>query len=122
MRESALLRVGASVSSDRVQLQAGEPIGPEPDLIHGFADSLGAQVRWRVDGEEELVTAMEHGEIDVMIGGLTARSPWADKIALTRPYASSTDHGQTAEHVLAVPLGENAMLVALERYLDEADR
>ena len=51
-------------------------------------------------------------------GGLTAKSPWADKVALTRPHATSEFDGGKVEHVLAVPLGENALLFALESWVD----
>ena len=67
-----------------------------------------------------LVGAMERGELDVLVGGLHADSPWSDTVAVTRAYAESTEAGETVKHVLAVPIGENAMLVRLERYLDEA--
>jgi hypothetical protein len=71
-----------------------------------------------VGGEEELVAAMERGDLDVLAGGLTAKSPWSDKVALTRPHTTSEFDGGTVEHVLAVPLGENALLFALESWLD----
>lgn len=116
-----VLRVGASPSPDRVDLASpGAVSGLEPDLVTGFAESLGAEIEWTVAGETELVAAMERGELDLIIGGLESDSPWADKASITRAYASSTDAtGETVEHVMAVPLGENALLVRLERHLDE---
>lgn len=119
VRETGVLRVGASPSQNRVEVDGDRVSGTEADLVMGFAQSLGAQVRWQIGGEEELVEAMEEGELDVLAGGLTAKSPWADKVGLTRPYEQNTERGKKVEHVLAVPLGENAMLVALERYLDD---
>lgn len=133
VRAEQVLRVGASESADRVEINSdapsntdsdeGQVSGSEADLVTGFAEEIGAQVEWTVGGETELVAAMERGELDVLIGGLLSDSPWADTVAVTRPYAESTDPaGATVKHVLAVPLGENAMLVALERYLDAVDR
>lgn len=119
VRETGVLRAGASPSRERVQVDGDRVSGTEADLVSGFARTLGAQVRWRIGGEQELVEAMEEGELDVLAGGLTVQSPWSDKISLTRAYARSTEGDKKIEHVLAVPLGENAMLVALERYLDE---
>lgn len=66
--------------------------------------------------EAELVAAMEDGELDLLIGGFTDETPWADRVSTTRPW--STSEGRATKHVLAVPLGENATLVALETYLD----
>ena len=103
---------------------SGESVGGrEAELAEGFAQEVGAEVRWVPGGESELVAAMERGELDLIIGGLHDDSGWAEQISLTRPYSESTEaDGTTVRHVLAVPLGENAMLVRLERYLDEADR
>lgn len=118
VRQTGVLRAGASPSQDLVKVDGDRVSGPEADLVTGFARSQGAQVRWQIGGEEELVEAMEEGELDVLAGGLTTQSPWADTVGLTRAYAQSTQRGKRVEHVLAVPLGENATLVALERYLD----
>ena len=118
--ERGELRVGASPSGDLVVLSGADPSGREVDLVEGFAEELGVDVVWTVSGETELVGAMERGELDVLVGGLHADSPWSDKVAITRAYAESTEAGETVKHVLAVPIGENAMLVRLERYLDEA--
>lgn len=65
------------------------------------------------------VDALERGEVDLLVGGLTADNPHGAKLSLTRPYATTVEHGETVEHVMAVRTGENAMLSELERYLDE---
>ncbi len=119
IRETSVLRAGASPGGRWVRIDGDRVTGVEPDLVSGFATSLGASVSWRTGGEEELVTAMEEGELDVLVGGLTAQSPWSEKVSITRPYAESTARGEKVDHVMAVPLGENALLDRLERYLDE---
>lgn len=96
----------------------GEVTGTEADLVRGFADSIDARVEWKAAPESVLVGWMEDGEIDVMIGGLTAASPWASKVALTRPYTTVESPEDAKEKmVMAVPMGENKLMVALERYL-----
>ena len=110
VQREEVLRAGASPSAvtDR-----------EVELVEGFAADLGAEVEWTRDGETALVADLESGRLDVVVGGLHADSPWADKVGLTRAYAESVEDGRTVKHVMAVPMGENAMLVRLERYLDE---
>lgn len=122
VRTERLLRVGASPAEGSVALEDERAVGPEADLVLAFADDLGVEVSWTLGGESELVAAMERGELDLLIGGLLSDSPWADKVSLTRPYRESTELDETVKHVMAVPLGENAMLVRLERFLDEVDR
>ncbi|MDO5494973.1 MAG: transporter substrate-binding domain-containing protein [bacterium] len=121
--ERGTLRAGASPRTPWVEV-AGEkeapPSGSEVELVEAFADHLGVDVAWTVSGESELVEMLDLGQIDVVAGGLTANSPYAEAVALTRPYAeSTTPEGEVRGHVLAVPVGENAMLSTLERFLDD---
>ncbi|WJY67016.1 transporter substrate-binding domain-containing protein [Corynebacterium auris] len=96
----------------------GEVTGVEADVVRGFADSIGADVEWKVGPESVLADWVDKGEADVMIGGLTASSPWSDTVALTRPYTTvESAAGEKEKMVMAVPMGENKLLVALERYL-----
>jgi hypothetical protein len=113
-----VLRVGASPSEPwLVWGSEREPTGVEAELVRRFADSLDARVEWSRGGEEVLINRLERGELDLVVGGLTAKTPWSEKAAITKPYASEeTPHGKQ-DHVLAAPLGENAFLVELERFL-----
>lgn len=96
----------------------GEVTGTEADLVRGFAESIDAEVEWKTGPESVVASWLEEGEADVMIGGLTAQSPWAKKIALTRPYTTvESPEGAKEKMVMAVPMGENKLMVALERYL-----
>jgi|SRR5690554_1241761 len=119
--QGGVLRVGVSLSAPWTMAGPhAEPAGIEVDLARAFAGSLGADVEWTVAGEESLVLDMEHGDLDLIIGGLTSTSAWMDKVALTAPYRTAVDErGKKHDHVMAVPMGENAFLVELERFLRE---
>ncbi|AWH93633.1 substrate-binding periplasmic protein [Dietzia lutea] len=96
----------------------GGVTGREADLIEGFAEKIGAEIEWHIGPESVLADAIKEGELDVVIGGLTSSAPWSDKMALTRSYAAvATKDGQTDDMVMGVPLGENALMIALERHL-----
>ena len=181
------LRAGITASEPWTTLEGGRPGGVEVELVERFAHELGARVEW-VDGSEaELIGALEVRELDLVVGGLTADTPWQSKAAITRSYATTrvvvavpasqpppddiaglrvaveagtdaagiledkTDavpvrvadvtqvkgsavavdewllddlglrdtgvHLSKAKHVMATPLGENAFLVRLERFL-----
>jgi ABC-type amino acid transport substrate-binding protein len=111
------LRVGVSINPPWTGAGADRS-GTEIDLIREFADSIDAEIAWTEGGEETLANAMERGELDLIIGGLTSESPWVDKVALTAPYTSWTDdRGKTHDQVMAVPMGENAFLFELESFL-----
>lgn len=119
------LRVGVSPNPPWTDLPNGteaDPHGTEVRLVEDFAESIKAEVEWVTGGEEALIGRLERGELELVIGGLTARSPWAEKVALTYRYTETTGpEGEKALHVMAVPMGENAFLVELESFLLEAD-
>lgn len=121
IRTSGELAVGVSLSppfTTLPQSPEGPPGGTEIELMNGFAESLSAEPVWVLGGEESLMARLEEGELHVVVGGLTARSPWQGDVALTRPYLVTEDDGDRVEHVVATVPGENALLDALERYLD----
>jgi polar amino acid transport system substrate-binding protein len=97
---------------------AGEPSGTEVDLVREFAGTRQAQVDWVVGGEEPLIAALERGELQLVIGGLTSETPWSEKAAISKPYAETRDpEGKRKKLVMAAPMGENEFLLALEKFL-----
>lgn len=94
--------------------------GSEAELMTAFARTRGASVRWVVGNGEQLVEKLDHHDVDLMVGGLTAQSPFKSKVGLTRGYVTDRDeYGKRVERVVAAPLGENALVTALERFFDE---
>jgi polar amino acid transport system substrate-binding protein len=113
------LRVGVSPNPPWTEVGGdAEPTGTEVGLIKEFAATLPAEVSWTVGGEESLITRLEIGELDLVIGGLTADTPWEEHVAITKPYGEATGpDGKRVELVMAAPPGENAYLLRLERFL-----
>ena len=115
-----VLRVGMSQHEPWTAMQDGERSGVEVDLVEEFAADIDAEVEWSDGGEESLIEELHRGELDVVVGGLTEKSPWISQAALTRPYVVVTGStGSPEPHVMATRMGENALLVALERFLTE---
>lgn len=99
-------------------LETPTPTGIEVSLLEEFAELLDADLEWTIGGEEALIKELELEELDLVIGGLTAKSPWSEHAALTYPFAESIGpDGEKEMHVMAAPMGENAFLVELERFL-----
>jgi ABC-type amino acid transport substrate-binding protein len=130
------LRVGASINGDWVkisapaggelrsgEIQGSDVQGTEAVLVKGFAEHLGADIEWVAGTEQVLAEELKHGELDLVIGGLDDKTPWVSHAGVTRPYAESTDgRGSLHKHVMLVPLGENAFLLELDRFLKEAGK
>lgn len=114
-----VLRVGVTHNDPWVVVDStADPVGDEPALLREFAARLDAQLVWNVDSEGDLVGALERGELDVVIGGFTDRTPWSDRAAMTVPYTQATgDEGRSEKHVMLVRMGENRFLVELESFL-----
>lgn len=184
--QNGILKVGAAELSPWVSWQDnGRVSGAEVELVEQFAESLNTQVEWVKGSEGLLMRMLEAHELHLVIGGVTADSPWSRYVAFTRPYRQqqyvicSTDqtlsphkiknqqvalHNESplgpqikakdgqpqrlarlenyrgliaipseerrryscaedemrlkpSKHVMAVPMGENALLMALEKFL-----
>lgn len=115
------LRVGVSPHPPFVAVDgSGRPTGEEVELVEEFAQRIEADIVWTVGGEEQLITRLEHDRLDLVIGGLTADTPWSEKVAVTRPYREARDAvGQPVDLVMVTAMGENAFLQALEVFLHE---
>ncbi len=83
----ATMRVGVTENDPWVQLaDRDDPQGVEPTLVRRFATALNAQIEWVEGSEEELIGALKERQLDLVVGGLTRKSPWKTQAALTRPY------------------------------------
>jgi hypothetical protein len=86
-----VLRVGVSPNPPHTEVRGtAEPVGNEVVLVRSSPPPAG-EIEWTVGGEEMLILALEHGDLDLVIGGLTADTPWTEHAAITKPYAEATD-------------------------------
>src|SRR3954468_18388754 len=87
IRSSGEIRVGLSEEEPFVKLSdEAEPTGVEVEIIKRFAESLGARPVWTRGGEERLVNALKHFQLDIVAGGMTASTPWSKHVGITAPY------------------------------------
>ena len=94
-----VLRVGISEQQPWTRVgDDGAIAGAEVELVWQLADRLGADVQWYPGSESTRMAALHDRVLDLVIGGLDAKAPWAEQAALTRPYV-------TMRTVVAVPGG-----------------
>lgn len=113
--QGGTLRAGVAHDPPFVVL-AGEPQGPEADLVRAYARSLGARVAWNRSGHDVLMRELEGRRLDVVIGGHSAQSPWAQRVSTSRAYRVPDAHGRAVDRVVALPPGENAWQMRFERF------
>lgn len=115
------LYVGAAPNGVFTSVASGEVSGSEVELVEAFAETIDADIEWTVGSEEALVRGLEHGDLDLVIAGLTDATPWLARAGVTRPYGEFTDQdGTTHKLVMLVRMGENAFLTELETFLTQA--
>ena len=90
------MRVGITENPPWTVLSGAEPSGVEVEIIERLADGLEAEISWFEGSEEELFGALKLGTLDLVIGGLGAKNPYAAEASLTHPYL-------TTQAVVAVP-------------------
>ena len=106
---NGILRVGVSPNDGWTEFVGDEPSGVDVELVAEFADRLDTEVVWKAGGEEALIGERGELDLDLVIGGLTDKSPWVDRAVLTKPFAEVIgEDGSSEKHVMAAPLGENA--------------
>lgn len=118
-QERGALRVGVVANPPWVELSNSDtPTGLESALISEFADQLGLEVDWHSTGVEQQIDALKNFELDLLIGGFSASNPWKAEVGQTFVYFSERNQtGSLGDHVMLTAPGENALLMALERYL-----
>lgn len=114
VRGTHVLRAGVAEDPPFIERKGDDAQGIEADVIRGFAAESGARVEWHWEPQEKQFELLEKNELDLAGGGITSKTPWKKKIAITRPYVETKDHDKRA---LAAPPGENAFIEALEKYL-----
>lgn len=123
-----VLRVGASANPPWVIVQGNQVTGIEPSLICAFATTMGAKVAWVVNGETPLLEALERRQLDIVVGGVTSRSPWIRRVGTSLSYARAKrppggrpglDQGRERHIILSAP-GENRLLLRLDQFLHAA--
>ena len=84
------MRVGVVIDTPWTKDSAGVIGGIEGAMARVLAESLGSHIEWIRAPEGDLLAALHHRELDLVIGGLRATSPWKQQVALTRPFYEDT--------------------------------
>ncbi|VXB00264.1 ABC transporter substrate-binding protein [Luteimonas sp. 9C] len=116
-RAQAAMRVGLSHDPPYVQVRDGEaPGGAEVDLIARFAAARGLRVEWVVGGHDALMEDLLAHRLHMVAGGHSPQSPWAE-VGWSRDYRLPDAHDRPSRRRLALPPGENAWHLTVDRWL-----
>jgi polar amino acid transport system substrate-binding protein len=116
--DSGELRVGLSGNQPPLNMadKNGEIIGLEVDLMKALAHSMGLTTRFVVKPFADLIPAIERGEVDVVISGMTITPERNARVAFVGPYFISGKSVLTKSQAIAS--ADNATLLnnADQRY------
>jgi len=112
VRSEHIFRVG--IISD-----GGTPAGDAEmaAFLARVSRATGARATVRRGASEPLLLDLEAGGLDLVLGPLAPKSPWADEVAILRPIAEPI----APQHLVVTPIvrnGENRWIMLLEREAD----
>jgi len=101
--ESGQLRVGLSGGQPPLNMtnKAGEIVGFEVDLVRALAQSMNLELKIVTRPFGELLPALERGEMDMVISGLTITAERNARVAFVGPYLISGKSVLTKSETLA---------------------
>ena len=103
------IRVGVVENAPWAEKHGQQATGTEIELLRTLARELGAVPEWHWGGEQAHMEALAHYQLDLVIGGITAKTPWKKQVGLTDNYFN--------DHVMATAPGENAWIMRLDQFL-----
>lgn len=112
------IRAGYSPESALIEGSWNDPSGPLAELVEGFATEIDADVEWTMHSEETIVGMLEEDALDLGVGGFTDKTPWSDRVGVTRAYPN-VPGAEGHQMVMVTQMGENAFLSGIEAYLDK---
>lgn len=86
-------------------------------FVAAVSRATGARPAVRQGASEPLLLDLEAGKLDLVIGAVSPKSPWAAEVAILRPIAEPT----APQHLVVTPIarnGENGWIMLLERAAD----
>ena len=97
------LRVGLTASQPPLNMRdkQGEIIGLEVDLMQALGRSMGLAVRFVVTPFAELLPALEQGDVDLVISGMTITPERNARVAFVGPYFISGKSVLTKSETIA---------------------
>lgn len=111
IREEKSFRVGLISGSDDRE-------GRGRRLIEAAAAEAGATPQVTTDAAEHLLTRLEEGEIDLVVGAMAKKSPWASKVHASKPLSPAAEKDPVSLVALARN-GENAWISLLYRQVEQ---
>ncbi|HYD08051.1 MAG TPA: hypothetical protein VEC60_20110 [Reyranella sp.] len=107
IRESRVLRVGATLAPDDVDLAQ--------DYVSRLERATGARATMSAGPAEQQIALLEAGELDLVIGDFAEDSPWLTEVAVIEPLNERVVGDRMVGLAPVAANGENRWIMLLER-------
>lgn len=84
-------------------------------LLDRLAQETGASIVRETGAAEPLLDRLQHGEIDLVMGTFTEKTPWETEVALAPPIAAAGPDDRRLQLRAAARNGENAWVMMIEK-------
>ena len=113
------MTVGASADPPHVVIGPDDKVsGSDAEIVKRFARAHGFRVHWIVGGHDALMAQLEEARLHMVIGGHAKDSPWEPRVGWSKEVPiREARPSPLALRRFALPPGENAWHVLLDRYL-----
>jgi polar amino acid transport system substrate-binding protein len=96
------MRVGVIEQPPFASLANGKPSGVETQMVRALAEQMHSNVIWVPGSAPDLLDAVANDQLEIVIGGVSASTPWIKRVAITNGF-------YTDRLVVAAPPGAGTL-------------
>ena len=106
----------------RVGVLTGNPRAEAEDrrIVDALAAAIQARPSFHPNDAHHLLWDLQHGGLDLVIGGMPAKTPFSQDVGLSKTAGPLFRPGEAEERVLAVRNGENGFLLAVNEAIESS--
>jgi DNA-binding transcriptional LysR family regulator len=115
--DGSLGRIRAERSFRVGLIASGAPLGAERQalFVRNVAAAAGARPRFELGATEPLLTRLEEGELDLVIGPMTPKSPWEKQVTFLPLLGEQVSESGHVHLAAMARHGENAWITLLHK-------
>ncbi|GGD37177.1 transporter substrate-binding domain-containing protein [Aureimonas glaciei] len=116
---SGTLVIGVLEGSSFASFRGETPAGADIDIAMGLASRFSAEPQWVRGSVDQLLYALDNGEVDLLVGGLATSTVLSSRTALSHPVGRMPLGPAHEGRVFALRMGEIGWQLEVNRFIGE---